>query len=534
MENGLTRSVKHITIEDVRSLFDSIIYLRGEEYFESDCVKSIESIDSSTIAGVVRGNQNYNVSVTIDSEGDIACECSCPCDFNCKHAAALLLKWLSIKGEHNKESKKARLQKKESIRDILDKKSREELIGLLTEFLKKRPELKSLVKIEREEIVSEVRNLLSEFVDWDEVSALISQLEVILEGIRRDKGSWGKALLSEMEICFKIMIKGQDNVHDEGELGSFLEDWSLLYGEIFSSLKPSRQEKRAFLQKITEFIKNDNYGFDSSFEKAFLGMCASKEDIELIKEFHKPNKPGDEGYYDGQEEDYSQFCLELYDKIGCDDEYLKIARTSGFALEVIDKLIVLKRFEEALEECEKVKKKENFEDIENRKIEILGKLGRKDEVKEILLRLAKITGDIGYALKLKRESNTGEWKSYLKQIVFDSAKKNRNSLLSKLYFYEGDYKNAFEHSKSISDMDYLELLASKLSIEHPLLACSIFKRLCFSWIDSGSGWPYKKAGKMLEAIKKLDVEGTFFTKTKNEIIGGHKKKYSLMELIKDV
>lgn len=530
----MPKSLIDITIEGVQGLFDSIIYLRGEEYFEEGSVKSIEPIDSSTLVGVVRGNENYNVTITIDSEEDISCECSCPCDFNCKHAAALLLKWLSIKSGYNKELKEAKLRKKESIKDILDKKSKEELIGLLTEFLSKHPELKPLVKIERKEIVSKIRRLLSDFVDWDEISDLISQLEIILEGIKRNKGSWDRELLNEMEICSKIMIEGQENVHDEGDLGLFLEDWFLLYGEIFSSLKPSKQEKRGFLQKIMELMQKDEYGLDSSFEKAFVGVCTSKEDIELIKEVYKPNKPEDEDYYDGQEEDYEQFYLELYDKIGCNDEYLQIARKSGFSLDVIDKLIFLKKWEEALEECKKAKNRENFEDIDNRRIEILRKLGRNEEVKKVLLNLAKITGDINYVLKLKKESSAGEWKSYFTQVISDSEKKSRDSLLSKIYFHESDYKNAFEYSNSIRDTDYLELLAKKLSIKHPLLACNIFRRLCFSWIDSGSGWPYKKAGKMLEAIKKLDKKGDFFNKTRAGIIKEHKKKYSLMEVIEDV
>ena len=244
------KSIKDMSIEDIQNLFDSIIYLRGEEYFEEGCVKSIEALDSSTLSGTVRGNQNYKVTITIDSEEDITCECTCPCDFNCKHAAALLLKWLSIKGKHDKALKEAKQQKKESIKDILDKKSKEELIELLTGFLNKHPELKLLVKIERKEIVSKIRGLLSDFVDWDEVSDLISQLETILEGIKRNKNSWDRELLNEMEICSKIMIDGQEEVHDEGDLGLFLEDWFLLYGEIFSSLNPSKKEKQEFLQKI--------------------------------------------------------------------------------------------------------------------------------------------------------------------------------------------------------------------------------------------------------------------------------------------
>src|SRR3989338_5072703 len=115
---------------------------------------------------------------------DISCDCSCLCDFNFKHAAALLLKWLSIKGKHDKVLKEVKPQKKESMEDILEKKSKEELVGLIIEFLSRHPELKSLVKIERKEIVSKIRSLFSDFVEWNEVHDLIAQLETILEGIR--------------------------------------------------------------------------------------------------------------------------------------------------------------------------------------------------------------------------------------------------------------------------------------------------------------------------------------------------------------
>lgn len=116
------KTIKDVTHDEVHDLFDGAIYFRSEEYFECDSMKSIDPLDSSTITGIVRGNQDYNVTVTIDSEGDIACECSCPCDFNCKHAAALLLKWPSIKDKYDKEIKKAKSRKKESINDILGKK----------------------------------------------------------------------------------------------------------------------------------------------------------------------------------------------------------------------------------------------------------------------------------------------------------------------------------------------------------------------------------------------------------------------------
>ena len=529
----MPKTIKEITIEDIQDLVDDIIYSRGEEYFESDCVENIEVIDSSTLTGTVRGNYEYSVTITIDDD-DISCECSCPCDFNCKHATALLLKWLSIKKEYDSEFKEAKPQGKDSIADILSKKSKEELIELFSVFLHKHPEMKSLIKIEKKEITSKIKNLFSKFWNWNEIHELISQLETILEGVKRNKGSWDKGLLCEMETCSKIMIEGQNNVHDEGDLGLFLEDWFLLYGEIFCSLNPAVQEKKDFLQKIINFIKEDDYGFDSSYEKAFIGMCSSKEDILLIQEYYKSSQSNDEEDYEDLENNYKQFYLKLYDKLGMNTEYLTIAKESGYSIDVIDKLISLEQYEEALKECKKAKNKENSCEIEQRMIKLMHKLGKKQELKKLLYDLSIRLGHLEFILLLKKEVEPKEWKEYLKKLISDSKKKGRNNLLSKIYFHEKEYKNAFEYSHAINDINYLELLAKKLSEEYPLLACEIFRKLCFSWIDSGSGWPYKKAGKMLEAIKKLDKTRIVFTKIKDEIISKHKKKYSLMEIIENV
>ncbi len=521
------KTIRDINAEDVQDLFDSAIYLKGEEYFEDGCVMSIELIDAGTITGIVSGNQNYNVSVSIDADGDLACNCSCPCDFNCKHAAALLLKWLSVKKKYNKKSVKA--SPKQSINQILNEKSKEELIELLETFINKHSELKSLVKIEREEIISEIKLLFSKYWEWNEVGDLISKLEIIFEGIRKNKNSWDKNLLNDIEISSMIMINNIENVDDEGDLGIFLEDWFETFGEIFSKTKPDIKEKKEFIQKILDWINKDDYGFDDSYERALLGMCNTEEDIILIKKFMNQKESE---YYN--KDDRASFYLELYDKIGMDDKYVEVAEQSGLSLALIDKLISLNRLNEALKTCEKNNKKEFSEQIENKKIEILKKLGKGKEIKETLSNLLKKTGDFSYFVKLKQESSKKEWIKYFKEAVSDAKSKKRFILLSRIYYHEGDFKKAYEYSKTLTDLNYLELLAKKLSAKYPELACNLFRKMCFDWIDSGSGWPYRKAGNMLEAIKKLDKNGEFFKETKEEIIRKHKKKWSLMKIIENV
>jgi len=525
-----TRSIEDLTIEDVHDLFDSVIFLRGEEYYDEGCVSLIEPLDSQTIKGIVQGTQKYNVSISIDAENEITCECSCPCDFNCKHAAAVLLKWLSIKKKYKNKLPQIKPPLKESLDQLLVKKSKEELIELTKTMIEKHPEFTSLVKIERKEIISTIKRLFSQFWEWDEIQDLIDQLEAILEVIRQNKQAWNKALLDEMSMCSTMMIKNAENVHDEGELGIYLNDWFEIYGGLFSTTKPTINEKKEFIRTILEWMEKDDYGYDSSYEKALVGMCTTEEDIALIKtclEATESLHPKDKEYY-------QKFYLELYDKIGMDEKYLEVAKQSGLTSVLIDKLIALNRLDEALKICNENIQEDFSRYLEIKKIEILKKLGKKPELAQSLFNLLEKTGEFNYYLKLKQESPEEEWKNYLERIITDAKNKRQFDLLSRIYYTEKDFKKAYEYTQDIHDLDYLELLAKKITTADKELACELFKRLCFEWITKGAGLPYKKSGKMLEAIKRIDKQGMFFKQTKEEIIREHKKKYSLMEVIERI
>lgn len=516
--------LKEIKIEDIEELFGSEILERGEEYFEEGLVKNIEIIDDKTLTGTVLGNDSYKVSISIDSDGDVICECSCPCDFNCKHAAALLLKL--IKGGVNKLVKKNSLDKEESMQDILSKKTQEELTSLILEFVKREPQLKSLINIRKNEIFSKIKSLFSGFWEWNEIQGLFSELNIITEGLRRNKKLWNKELLVEIEKTSAILIKAQDEVHDDGELSDFLNEWFELYGEIFASLSPSIEEKKAFIAKIKKLVEKDEYGFESDIERAFFGMCKSKEDIELIKEKYEIKKE----YY--EKGDLDDFYLELYEKIGADKEYLEFAKEKGFSIEYIDKLILLGKLKEALQECNK--QKEYNVELEERKLDVLKKLGKEKEAKATLFELAKYTCNLSFILKLKKQCSKEEWKHYKEEIIERAKKIKINEIISKIYYHEGEYLKAFEYAKTLTSSEYLELLSKKLEKDYSKQASLLLKKLIFQWIDSGSGYPYKKAGKLLSSIKRIDNSGAIFRQVKSEIITRHKKKYSLMEVIKKV
>ena len=136
-------------------------------------------------------------------------------------------------------------------------------------------------------------------------------MDLILEGVKKDKKSWDKNLLKELEISANVMINGQENVHGEDEIAIFLEEWFETMGEIFIRTKPSIEEKRKFINKIYQLIDKDNYGLSDSFEKALITMCKTKQDLGLIKEILNPL----ESRYQKSKEHYEELYDELEEQI---------------------------------------------------------------------------------------------------------------------------------------------------------------------------------------------------------------------------
>jgi len=197
------------------------------------------------------------------------------------------------------------------ITQILKKKDKKELIFIIESFIEKYPKLESLIKIEKREITVKIKKLFSYFWKWNQVKDLIFQLDIILEGIKKDKRSWDKNLLNELEISADIMIDNQENVHGEDEIALFLEEWFEVIGGVFIRTKPSINEKKEFINKIYQLINKDDYGLSDSFEKALFIICKTKTDLELIKDILKPL----ESRYQKSKEHYELLYEELEENL---------------------------------------------------------------------------------------------------------------------------------------------------------------------------------------------------------------------------
>ena len=85
-----------VEINKWMDLFKRVILERGYDYFERGKVKDVHW-EGDTVYGKVKGTEEYNVSVEIDSENVGKLSCDCPYakgQKKCKHMAALLFKVL--------------------------------------------------------------------------------------------------------------------------------------------------------------------------------------------------------------------------------------------------------------------------------------------------------------------------------------------------------------------------------------------------------------------------------------------------------
>ncbi|MFH0874601.1 MAG: hypothetical protein V1859_01595 [archaeon] len=347
-----------------------------------------------------------------------------------------------------------------------------------------------------------------------------------------------------------IYYRGEE-YFDEGDLGIFLEDWFLMYGEMFATLFDDKKYKEIFADKIISIIEKEDYGNENSYAKALVGLCTKKEDIELIRkklhEFEQKEKikhKSDIGTYsedieelEGDETDslFNSIYPEICEKLNLNEEYLDYEKSHKNYPALITKLISLNRLDEALDASDNMPGESYVKMFAfDKKIEIYKKIGKNAELTKTILDALIYAFDIKYYLLLKSIASKNEWQNYLKKIVDTAEKKGKKIFLSRLYYEEKDYKKAYDYYKGFNEHGFTEMLSEKLAKNYPMLSCELKKKMCIGWIDSGTGFHYKKAGELLKDIKKLDKSGRFFIKTKNEIIAKYGKKYSLMAIVKNI
>src|SRR4051812_33512720 len=130
-----------MNIKNFEGQVNKTILDRGYDYYMEGHIMETFIEGENQYVFQVEGSEDYEVVVEIGESGDILYSaCDCPYDFGpiCKHEVAAyfeLSDMLNIVNKNN-ESKKD-VQKQQSIKEVLNSLSKEELIGIIVDITKK-------------------------------------------------------------------------------------------------------------------------------------------------------------------------------------------------------------------------------------------------------------------------------------------------------------------------------------------------------------------------------------------------------------
>ncbi len=238
----IQRRFKTLTEDTIRNHTDVGSFSKGQSYFRNGYIVG-PVLRGSNLRAMSMGHSGgpYKVEVTLapvdePQPGPITSySCSCPRGGFCKHIVALLLLWI-----HSLEE----IEVRADIATLLKDRSREELLAIITELLKREPELDEWVEIALSTSASapgsagklsvnlstikrQVSSVFSQrSYEWGEASEIADKLSNLVEMGDRyaDAGQWANAQVVYIAVV-EQSIEHYDEVQDEdGDLNVVITD----------------------------------------------------------------------------------------------------------------------------------------------------------------------------------------------------------------------------------------------------------------------------------------------------------------------
>jgi uncharacterized Zn finger protein len=350
-----------LTEADVRQRIDTRSFQRGESYYRGGAILH-PRIQGTMLKAECMGSrpQPYRVELTFDESGNMWGSCSCPVGGGgrCKHAAALLLTWV-----HEPET----FVKYESLHTSLERRSKDELITLITKMLDRYPDLENLFELqalgqmppsERLDpamIRGQVKRALFSgegnwYTGYQDLNELIGIGDSFAE-----RDDWANAI-TVYETVSQAILEEYGAMHDEeGEYKGLVNACVSGLGMALDNVEDATQRTQ-ILRTLFEI-----YSWDIDFGGIDMGYEALPLIIELAtpEERHKvadwvrdkiANIEG--GTFDTyRRQAYGIFLLNLEADTLTDEEFLEICRQTGHLGALVERLLKLDRVDEALAEA---------------------------------------------------------------------------------------------------------------------------------------------------------------------------------------
>lgn len=374
-----------ITEEDVSDLVGEGSFQRGQKYFREDRVFDTRRVGMMLKAQCEGSRSNaYHVRAEFDATGVVDIGCSCPIGGHCKHCVALLLTWIA---------RPEIFIEQPDIDTLLQQSSKDELIALIKHMLRREPDLESLLvttgasnvpvdpQFYRDQVETAFRRAGN---DWEDIGYLLDDLQTVEDAAASfvERRDYANAI-----AVYGAILKGLIDHYNEYRQQDASEDLDEVVIECIDGLRqclgaiqentPLRVQILRTLFTINQFdIEEGGIAFGEDAPEIMIQETTAEE-RQIIADWtraaitqHKQRKPHIDyhsrwvdGFSFEEEIDYTDhftlpsfgsFLLDMQEDILDDEAYLRICRETGRVADEIERLLALKRDEEAALETKRV------------------------------------------------------------------------------------------------------------------------------------------------------------------------------------
>jgi uncharacterized Zn finger protein len=542
----MARSQPRLTAKHVAALATEQSFQKGQKYFRGGAITNPVR-QGNTLWADCHGMDIYHPKATLGPQGIEASSCTCPYDWGglCKHQVALLLTYVN---------KPDQFQVLQPLKQLLAKRSREDLLQMMEQMLQRHPDLMSVIDApqpptagQRPDLVKYQRQVERVFQD-DGMRSMAAGLESLAAHGQRliDSEDWLNA-----GAVYQLLLEAANSHYNhtvleidyDGEVGCVIQDIAEGLSRCLEQAEHlDSEQRRRWVETLYNAVLKDialggmDYAYPAGdaiadltteedwawleptirqdIEKAGQDSFSNWGQRQLVNLLaagaskRKVSKSEDEVILElGTPEQQAFFHLEK----GNFKEATAIAQANfkalpGLVTRFADALLKVDAPDLALEFIHACAQGERSS-YQDWLAKFYQEHGTTEQFIEAQAELLKTRFSLqGYEALQDEAEPLGQWQSLRRDLLAALAEKKRYSMLIEIALWEQDWKAAKQYLKKLNLWDrqtWQERVADKIKTDEPEAAISFYQDLIERAIEQRGRDNYQRAARYLQTIQPL-------------------------------
>lgn len=537
-----SKKLPNLTEADIRELATDRSFERGRSYYNGGAITDAVLQGDELIAECEGSDyEPYQVSITLDENGVADTDCTCPYDWGgaCKHIVALLLYYV-----HNHKD----FRKTPPLEKMLAERSKEDLIAIINEMLKRQPKLRSVIEITaatqkggkgKPVDVSAYRRQAKRVMGYDSPHVVEKELKALRDTAARfskagdylNAGAIYHAVLEEAVEGYDDMMRDMDY---DGDISVVIDEIAEGMIECLKKGNADSKTRMAWLETLLEAKLKDYEMGGIDFVSCARGALLQEANDEEWEEIERRVRGLIPSAREWEREGLVSFLTKRMEEHGQEKEANNLIREMGTEEQQIYLLIEDKKISEAVNRIRKVLVSKpglvtNFADA-------LLEAGANDEAVKIVMNdkqswhskewLAKyfrthgtkqeaLNWQLNYFLNSSSVENfktlrelgkkVGNWETVRVDVLKKLEDDNKIGSLIAIALHEGNVVRALELLPRVRDSwsDYEGKVAKAAEKDFPKESIAIYKKKAEKAIDGRTRNAYSSAAYILKDVKRV-------------------------------